>query len=337
MEAYSIVMNVLVVGGAGYIGSHCVRQVMAAGHSVVVLDNLSYGHREAVPSGVPLVEADMADVVKVRAALKDYKIELVMHFAALINVGESVHQPERYHENNVVRTFALLDVMIAEGVKKFVFSSTCATFGVPDKMPMTEDLPQKPINPYGQNKLDVEIKLRQLAQERKLSFAAFRYFNAAGASVDGSIGEDHQPETHLIPLAIAAALGRRPALKVFGTDYPTPDGTCLRDYVHVDDLSSAHIAVFDKLGQPGLAFFYNLGIGVPYSVEDILKSVERVTGKPVPREYVERREGDPPALYADATKVRTELGWKPKYDTLDAIVSTAVRWHTLYPKGFSKN
>lgn len=336
LEGYSIAMNVLVVGGAGYIGSHCVRQVMAAGHSVVVLDNLSYGHRETVPTGVPFVEADMADVVKVRAALKDYKIELVMHFAALINVGESVHQPERYHENNVVRTFALLEAMIAEGVKKFVFSSTCATFGVPDKMPMTEDLPQKPINPYGQNKLDVENKLRQLAKEGKISFAAFRYFNAAGASVDGSIGEDHQPETHLIPLAIAAALGRRPALKVFGTDYPTPDGTCLRDYVHVDDLSSAHIAVFDKLAQPGLAIFYNLGIGVPYSVEDILKSVERVTGKPVPREYVERREGDPAALYADATKVRTELGWKPKFDTLDAIVSTAVRWHTLHPKGFSK-
>lgn len=335
-EGYSKVMNVLVVGGAGYIGSHCVRQVMAAGHRVVVLDNLSYGHREAVPMEVPFVEADMADSVKVRAALRDHKIDLVMHFAALINVGESVHQPERYHENNVVRTFALLDAMIAEGVKKFVFSSTCATFGVPDKMPMTEDLPQKPINPYGQNKLDVEIKLRQLAKEEKLSFAAFRYFNAAGASVDGSIGEDHQPETHLIPLAIAAALGRRPALKVFGTDYPTPDGTCLRDYVHVDDLSSAHIAVFDKLGQPGLAFFYNLGIGVPYSVEDILKSVERVTGKPVPREYVERREGDPAALYADATKARTELGWKPKFDTLDAIVSTAVRWHTSHPQGFSK-
>lgn len=336
VEGYSNVMNVLVAGGAGYIGSHCVRQVMAAGHRVVVLDNLSYGHRESVPVGVPFVEADMADSVKVRAALRDHKIDLVMHFAALINVGESVHQPERYHENNVVRTFALLDAMIAEGVKKFVFSSTCATFGVPDKMPMTEDLPQKPINPYGQNKLDVEIKLRQLAKEGKLSFATFRYFNAAGASVDGSIGEDHQPETHLIPLAIAVALGRRPALKVFGTDYPTPDGTCLRDYVHVDDLSSAHIAVFDKLAQPGLAFFYNLGNGVPYSVEDILKSVERVTGKPVLREYVERREGDPAALYADATKVRTELGWKPKFDTLDAIVSTAARWHTLHPKGFSK-
>ena len=333
---YLDAMNVLVVGGAGYIGSHCVRQVLAAGHSVVVLDNLSFGHREAVPVGVPFVQADMADNLMVRETLKNFKIDLVMHFAALVNVGESVHQPERYHENNVVRTFALLDAMMAEGVTKFVFSSTCATFGVPDKMPMTEDLPQKPINPYGQNKLDVENKLRQLAKEGKISFAAFRYFNAAGASVDGSIGEDHHPETHLIPLAIAAALGRRPALKVFGTDYPTSDGTCLRDYVHVDDLSSAHIAVFDKLSKPGSAFFYNLGIGVPYSVEDILKSVERVTGKTVPREYVERREGDPPALYADASKVRKELGWKPKYDNLDAIISTAVRWHTLHPDGFKK-
>jgi UDP-glucose 4-epimerase len=329
-------MNVMVVGGAGYIGSHCVRQVLAAGHSVVVLDNLSYGHRESIPVGVPFVQADMSDTNKVRETLKRYKIEMVMHFAALINVGESVQQPERYHDNNVVRTFALLDAMIAEDVKKFVFSSTCATFGVPDKMPMSEDLPQLPINPYGQNKLDVENRLRLLAKEKKISFAAFRYFNAAGASADGSIGEDHQPETHLIPLAIAAALGRRPALKVFGTDYPTPDGTCLRDYVHVDDLSSAHIAVFDKLSQVGAAYFYNLGMGVPYSVEDILKSVERVTGKTVPRDYVERRPVDPAALYADATKARKELNWKPKYDSLDAIISTAARWHTLHPQGFSK-
>jgi UDP-glucose 4-epimerase len=330
-------MNVLVVGGAGYIGSHCVRQVMAAGHSVVVLDNLSYGHRESVPNRVPFIKANMGDGDSMRATLRDHKIDLVMHFAAFASVGESVQQPERYYENNVVQTQSLLEAMLAEGVKKLVFSSTCATYGVPEKMPMKENLPQKPINPYGQNKLDVENILKKLAAEGKISFAAFRYFNAAGASVDGSIGEDHEPETHLIPLAIAAALGRRPPLKVFGTDYPTPDGTCLRDYVHVDDLSSAHIAAFDKLSQPGLAFFYNLGIGVPYSVEDILKSVERVTGKPVPREYVDRRVGDPPALYADATKARNELGWKPKYDTLDAIVSTAVRWHTLHPKGFSKN
>jgi len=336
VEGYSNVMNVLVVGGAGYIGSHCVRQVMAAGHSVVVLDNLSYGHAESVPSGVPFVKANMGDGEVVRATLRDHQIELVMHFAAFASVGESVQQPERYYENNVVQTQRLLDAMLAEGVKKIVFSSTCATYGIPEKMPMTEDLPQKPINPYGQNKLDVENILKKLAAEGKISFAAFRYFNAAGAAVDGSIGEDHEPETHLIPLAIAAALGRRPALKVFGKDYPTPDGTCLRDYVHVDDLSSAHILVFNKLSQPGLAFFYNLGIGIPYSVEDILKSVERVTGKSVPCEYVDRRPGDPPALYADASKVRSELGWKPKFDTLDAIVSTAVRWHTSHPHGFSK-
>ena len=329
-------MNILVVGGAGYIGSHCVRQVLAAGHRVVVLDNLSYGHAESVPSGVPLVKVSMGDSEAVRAALREHKIELVMHFAAFASVGESVQQPERYYENNVVQTQRLLDAMLAEGVKKLVFSSTCATFGIPEKMPMTEDLPQKPINPYGQNKLDVENILKKLAAEGKLSFAAFRYFNAAGASVDGSIGEDHTPETHLIPLAIAAALGRRPALKVFGRDYPTPDGTCLRDYVHVDDLSSAHIMVFEKLSKPGVALFYNLGVGEPYSVDAVILSVERMTGKTVPREYVDRREGDPPALYADAKKVRAELGWKPKYDTLDSIIASAVRWHVAHPNGYKK-
>ena len=329
-------MNILVVGGAGYIGSHCVRQVLAAGHRVVVLDNLSYGHAESVPSGVPLVKVSMGDTEAVRAALREHKIDLVMHFAAFASVGESVQQPERYYENNVVQTQRLLDAMLAEDVKKLVFSSTCATFGIPEKMPMTEDLPQKPINPYGQNKLDVENILKKLAAEGKLSFAAFRYFNAAGASVDGAIGEDHTPETHLIPLAIAAALGRRPALKVFGRDYPTPDGTCLRDYVHVDDLSSAHIMVFEKLNKLGVALFYNLGVGEPYSVDAVILSVERMTGKTVPREYVDRREGDPPALYADAKKVRAELGWKPKYDTLDSIIASAVRWHVAHPNGYKK-
>jgi UDP-glucose 4-epimerase len=329
------IMNILVVGGAGYIGSHCVRQVLAAGHSVVVLDNLSYGHREAIPTGVTLVEADMGDTEKVRQALREHKINCVMHFAALINVGESVHQPERYRDNNVIRTFALLDAMQAEGVKRFVFSSTCAIFGLPEKMPMTEDLPKKPINPYGENKLEVENKLIELAAAGKIAFAAFRYFNAAGASLDGSIGEDHSPETHLIPLAIAAALGRRPPLKVFGKDYPTPDGTCLRDYIHVDDLSAAHIAVFSRLDKPGTALFYNLGVGKPYSVDEVIHSIERLTGRHVPREYVERREGDPPALYADASKARAELGWKPKYETLDSIIATALRWHTTHPRGFA--
>jgi UDP-glucose 4-epimerase len=248
-------MNVLVVGGAGYIGSHCVRQAVAAGHEVAVLDDLSYGHAESVPAGVKLYRADMGDQAAVRAALRETSVEVVIDFAAFTNVGESVQQPERYHENNVVRTEGLLQAMLAEGVKKLVFSSTCATYGVPEKMPMSEDLPQQPINPYGATKLAVERRLRELAASHGLSFAAFRYFNAAGASADGSIGEDHSPETHLIPLAIAAALGRRPPLKVFGADYPTPDGTCLRDYVHVDDLSRAHLDVLPKLIQPGQALF----------------------------------------------------------------------------------
>lgn len=328
-------MNVLVVGGAGYIGSHCVRQALAAGHQVAVLDNLSYGHAESVPAGVRLFRVDMGDQALVRDALRTHQTEVVIDFAAFTNVGESVQQPERYHENNVVRTEGLLQAMLAEGVKKLVFSSTCATYGIPEKMPMTEDLPQNPINPYGATKLAVEKRLRELAASHGLSFAAFRYFNAAGASADAAIGEDHSPETHLIPLAIAAVLGRRPPLKVFGSDYPTPDGTCLRDYVHVDDLSRAHLDVLPKLSQSGQAHFYNLGTGTPYSVKDVIGSVARVLGRPVPYECAERREGDPPALYADASKVRRELGWVPRYDTLDSIVLTACNWHLARPKGYA--
>lgn len=328
-------MNVLVVGGAGYIGSHCVRQALAAGHAVAVLDDLSYGHAEAIPAGVRLFRADMGDQAAVRAALREVRAEAVIDFAAFTNVGESVRQPERYHENNVVRTEGLLQAMLAEGVKKLVFSSTCATYGLPEKMPMTEDLPQRPINPYGATKLAVEERLRALASSHGLSFAAFRYFNAAGASPDGSIGEDHAPETHLIPLAIAAALGRRPPLEVFGSDYPTPDGTCLRDYVHVDDLARAHLEVLPKLDRPGQALFYNLGTGTPCSVKEVIASVGRILGRPVPHAFAPRREGDPPALYADASKARRELGWVPRYDTLDGIVLTACQWHLARPKGFA--
>lgn len=327
-------MNVLVVGGAGYIGSHCVRQLLAAGHRPVVLDNLTQGHRAAVAAGVPLVAGEMDDRALVRETLRSRRIDLVMHFAALINVGESVRQPERYHRNNTVATFALLEAMRAEGVRRLVFSSTCATFGIPGRMPMAEDLPQEPINPYGRSKLEVERALRALAASEGLSFAAFRYFNAAGAAEDGSIGEDHEPETHLIPLAIAAALGRRPPLEVFGDDYPTPDGTCLRDYVHVDDLARAHIAAFDRLARPGAALFYNLGTGVPTSVRDVLSAVERATGRPVPHTFGARREGDPPALYADPSKARRELGWTPRHATIDAIVATAARWHLAHPRGY---
>ena len=328
-------MNVLVVGGAGYIGSHCVRQLQAAGHRPVVLDNLIFGHRAAVASDIPFYDGDLGDPDVVGPILIDEEIDLVMHFAAFAYVGESVTDPLKYYFNNVVATLRLLETMLSEGVTKFVFSSTCATFGIPERMPITEDLPQAPINPYGQTKLDIENALKALAHAHGMSFASFRYFNAAGASEDGTIGEAHDPESHLIPLAIDAATGRRPALKVFGSDYPTPDGTCLRDYVHVDDLSRAHIAAFDKLDEPGTGLFYNLGTGTPTSVLEVLQAVEKVSGLKVPYEMSERRAGDPPALYADSTKAKTELGWEVKYPTIEPIVETAWAWHKAHPEGFA--
>ena len=328
-------MNVLVVGGAGYIGSHCVRQLLAAGHRPVVLDNLVFGHRGAIAAGVPLYTADLGDEAAVGDILKREEIEAVMHFAAFAYVGESVNDPLKYYFNNVVATLGLLRVMLKHGVKKFVFSSTCATYGVPTAMPIVETMPQAPINPYGQTKLDIENALKALAHAHGLSFAAFRYFNAAGAAEDGAIGEDHVPESHLIPLAIESAVGRRPALQVFGTDYPTPDGTCLRDYVHVDDLSRAHIAVFAKLEQPGTALFYNLGTGRPTSVLEVIRAVEKVTGLKVPYILAPRRAGDPPALYADSAKAVRELGWAIKFNQIEAIVETAWNWHRANPSGFA--
>jgi UDP-glucose 4-epimerase len=327
-------MKVLVVGGAGYIGSHCVKQLVAAGHEPVVVDNLVYGHRAAVAPSIRLRDINLGDTVAIDRVLGSEKPDAVMHFAAYAYVGESVSNPLKYYQNNVAATLNMLEAMIRHGVKKFVFSSTCATYGVPEKMPITEDSVQKPINPYGQTKLDVEILLKALAPATGLSFAAFRYFNAAGASEDGSIGEDHNPETHLIPLAFAAAQGLAPALKVFGQDYPTPDGTCLRDYVHVDDLSRAHITAIAHLEKPATQLFYNLGTGTPTSVLEVIKAVEKVSGLKVPAEFAPRRAGDPPALYADATKARKELGWTPKFTTIEPIVATAWRWHQAKPKGY---
>ena len=329
-------MNVLVVGGAGYIGSHCVRQLTAAGHRPVVMDSLVFGHRAAVSPKVPLYEGNLGDEALVGKILVDEKIDVVMHFAAFAFVGESVNDPLKYYFNNVVAPLHLLRTMLAKKVTKFVFSSTCATYGVPEKMPMVETLRQAPINPYGQTKLDLENALKALALAHGLSFAAFRYFNAAGAAEDGTIGEDHNPETHLIPLAIAAATGKRPALQVFGTDYPTPDGTCLRDYVHVDDLSRAHIAVFDKLSKPGAGYFYNLGTGTPTSVLEVIRAVEKVTGKKVPHTVAPRRAGDPPALYADSSKARAELNWEVKFPDIESIVASAWKWHSAHPNGFGK-
>jgi UDP-glucose 4-epimerase len=328
-------MKVLVAGGAGYIGSHCVRQLLAAGHQPVVIDNLVYGHRAAVAPGVPLITADFGDAAALERIFREHRFDAVMHFGAFCYVGESVSDPIKYYRNNLAAPLTLLEVMLRHGVRKFVFSSTCATYGVPTRLPITEDLLQSPINPYGQTKLDLENLLKALARSHGLSFAAFRYFNAAGAAEDGSIGEDHEPETHLIPLAIGAAQGLRPALQIFGADYPTPDGTCLRDYVHVDDLSRAHIAAFAKLDQPGTQLFYNLGTGNPTSVREVIAAVEKVTGLKVPATYAPRRAGDPPALYADAAKARTELGWVPKFSTIEPIVATAWRWHQAHPKGYA--
>lgn len=328
-------MNVLVVGGAGYIGSHCVRQLIAAGHRPVVLDNFAYGHRGALAPTVKVYEGDLGDESFVGRILAAEKIEVVMHFAAFCYVGESVTSPLKYYLNNSAATLHLLNAMLQGGVKKFIFSSTCATFGVPAKLPIDETFPQAPINPYGQTKLDIEIALKALAPASGLSFAVFRYFNAAGASEDGVIGEDHHPETHLIPLAIDVATGKRPHLELYGTDYPTPDGSCQRDYVHVDDLSRAHIAAFDKLATPGTQLFYNLGTGRPTSNREVIRAVEKIVGKPVKVIEKPRRPGDPPALYADSSKAKRELGWQVKFGDIESIVTTAWRWHSTHPKGYA--
>jgi UDP-glucose 4-epimerase len=258
-----------------------------------------------------------------------------MHFAAFCYVGESVTDPLKYYFNNVVATLNLLRAMVDTGVGKFVFSSTCATYGEPASLPIVETLPQAPISPYGQTKLDVENALKSLARAHGLSFSAFRYFNAAGASEDGSIGEDHDPETHLIPLAVDAAVGKRPNLQLFGTDYPTPDGTCLRDYVHVDDLSRAHIAVFPLLATPGTGLFYNLGTGRPSSNREVISAVEKIAGKKIKVIESPRRPGDPPALYANSDKAQRELAWRIKFPDIESIVATAWRWHSLHPDGYA--
>ncbi|OFV89597.1 MAG: UDP-glucose 4-epimerase GalE [Acidobacteria bacterium RIFCSPLOWO2_12_FULL_65_11] len=322
----------LVTGGAGYIGSHAAKALCRAGYRVVVYDNLSAGHRGAVRYG-PLVEGEIGDVRAVREVLRHHGIFAVMHFAAFLDVGESVRDPGRYYRNNVVGTLGVLDAMAAESVRYFVLSSTCATYGDPVETPMTEMHPQRPINSYGETKLAVERALPHFLRAHGLRSVALRYFNAAGADPEGEIGEDHRPEIHLIPRAIGAASGGG-GLQVFGDDYSTPDGTCLRDYVHVADLADAHLRALEAMVEGKGSDAYNLGTGRPHSVREVIASVERVTGRTVPWTLAPRRPGDPATLYAAPDRARGELGWAPRFMDLDAIVSTAWNWHRAHPHGY---
>jgi UDP-glucose-4-epimerase GalE len=325
-------MRILVTGGAGYIGSHAVKLFLARGHDVWIYDNLCMGHRQAVPAD-RLVVGDLTEIARIDHVMVERRIEAVVHFAAFSFVGESVREPAKYYQNNLVNTLNLLECVRRHRVGRFVLSSTAATYGTPERMPITEDTPQAPINPYGTTKLTIEHALSDYAHAYGLGYAALRYFNAAGAHPDGSIGEDHNPETHLIPLVIFAATGKRPHIEVFGTDYPTPDGTCLRDYIHVDDLAEAHLLALEKIGS-GSELRYNLGIGRGYSVREVIRTVEEVTGKKVPVKEGPRRPGDPAVLVASSEKIQRELGWRPRFADLRAIVDTAWNWHRSHPRGF---
>ena len=327
-------MKVLLTGGAGYIGSHAVREFLAAGHEVSVIDDLSKGHRAAVPEGVRLHVGDLGDEAVLREALAG--VAAVVHFAGVLDVGESVRLPFKYWNINVQKGIALLAGMAEAGVRKIIFSSTCATYGIPVRVPIDETHPQEPINPYGQSKRAFERALKDLADAGVLRAVALRYFNAAGCHPDGSLGEDHDPEIHLIPLAIDAALGRRPSLTVFGEDYDTPDGTCIRDYIHVQDLGIAHVQALGAL-EGGDAFrSYNLGTETGHSVREVLAAVEQVAGVKVPAVVGPRRAGDPPRLVASAEKVRRELGFRPRHSGLHGMVETALRWRREHPKGYGK-
>lgn len=321
-------MNVFVTGGAGYIGSVCVEELINAGHDVTVYDNLTEGHRSAVDTRACFIHARLSDDHNIEQAVAEAQPEVVIHFAANALVGESMVDPGKYFRNNVGNGIRLLEAAIAARVKKFVFSSTCATYGPPDKVPMTEDLPQRPINPYGESKLMFEKILNWYHQIHGLEFVAFRYFNAAGATEQ--FGEHHRVETHLIPNVLKVPLGQAPQCEIFGTDYPTPDGTAIRDYIHIVDLAEAHILAM----APGKQGFYNLGNGDGYSVREVIRTCEEVTGKKIPAQEKPRRPGDPPRLVASAEKAKRELGWKPKFPRLKEIVASAWKWHQAHPQGY---
>lgn len=321
--------QILVTGGAGYIGSHAVLHLKAQGHRVVILDNLVYGHRDLVENvlDVPLVVGDLLDRPRLDAIFQKYAIDAVMHFAAYAYVGESVSDPGKYYGNNVMGTLTLLEAMIAAGIKRLVFSSTCATYGLPQAIPLTEDHPQNPINPYGASKAMVERILKDFDRAHDLKSVIFRYFNAAGADPEGRLGEDHNPETHLIPLILLTALGKRRAITILGTDYPTPDGTCIRDYIHVTDLATAHGLGIEHLLQGGDSEIFNVGNGLGFSVREVIAMAQRVTGHPIPVIESARRPGDPPVLVGSSTRLQTRWGWQPRYGDLETILTHAWRWH----------
>ena len=318
--------NVFVTGGAGYIGSHTCKALARAGYQPIVLDNLSTGHLWAVRWG-PFKEGNIHDQLLVRSLIEKYKIKVMIHFAASAYVGESMHHPDKYFQNNVANTLRLVDAAHEAGLKKIVFSSTCATYGIPKRLPITEKHPQKPVNPYGESKLFVEKVLDWYGIPHGIESVCLRYFNAAGADPEGEIGEDHTPETHLIPLVIEAAMGLRDWVGIFGTDYATDDGTAVRDYIHVQDLADAHIRAVKYLLEGGTSQRLNLGTGHGYSVREVIQAVQKVSGRKVPFQELERRAGDPAVLVAQATAAQKRLGWTPKFTNLEDVVHTAWEWH----------
>lgn len=322
-------MAILVTGGAGYIGSHSVLALQQAGYEVIVLDNLVYGHRDLVEGvlGVELIVGDTCDRSLLRQLFAEHQIEAVMHFAAYAYVGESVTKPAKYYGNNVIGTFTLLEAMREAGVNRFVFSSTCATYGVPESVPIVEDQPQHPINPYGATKLMVERILQDFDQAYNFRSVCLRYFNAAGADPEARLGEDHNPETHLIPLVLQTALGQRESISIYGADYNTPDGSCVRDYIHVMDIAQAHILALEYLLQDGKTDFFNLGNASGFSVKEVIETARKITGKEIKAEVSDRRPGDPPALVGSGAKAQQILGWKPQYSDLEDIISHAWQWH----------
>ncbi|MCL2420685.1 MAG: UDP-glucose 4-epimerase GalE [Defluviitaleaceae bacterium] len=327
-------MAVLVCGGAGYIGSHMTAALVQKGYDTIVVDNLDMGHKAAVWPGATFYEANISDTEAMDRIFAAHDIDAVVNFAAHMQVGESVENPAKYYDNNITGTLLLLDQMLKHGVKKIVFSSSASVYGIPDKTPITEDMPNAPISPYAETKLAAEKIFKWYDNAYGLKFVALRYFNVAGAHESGQIGEDHSPETHLIPVCLQAAQGKTPTFKMFGDDYPTPDGTCIRDYVHVMDLADAHILALEKLNRDNTSAIYNLGSQNGFSNKEIVAMVKEVTGADFPVEIHPRRAGDPPALIASSDKIRSELGWNPTRTTIENIIKTAWAWHAGHPNGY---